>query len=132
VREEEADRMPDDDLDLKMRLLRMQRRMLLEKAQKEAKPESTHPEDPEEIVRSVLRERGEEVLRAAKQQFPNETNQALRELAALVKQGEITEITGEWLYSVLNQIGIPVRLRTSIQIISDGKARSIADKMKEK
>ncbi len=121
--------MPDDDLDLKMKLLRMQRKMLAERAQKEVKPEHSNPE---ETVRSVLRERGNEVLEAAKQQFPSETKQAIEELAILVKKGEITEITGEWLYSVLNQIGIPIRLRTTIQIVSDGKVRSIADKLKEK
>ena len=123
--------MPDDDLELKMKLLRMQRRMLMERAEKEAKHESK-PEQPEEIVRSVLRERGEEVLEAAKQQFPIETRQALEELAILVKKREVTEITGEWLYAVLNQIGIPVRLKTTIHILSEGKAHSIADKMKEK
>ncbi len=123
--------MADEDLDLKMKLLRMQRRMLVEKAQKEAKPDPSHPEDPEKTVRSVLRERGREVLEAAEQQFPSETKQAVKELASLVKKGEVTEITGEWLYSVLNQIGIPVRLKTTIHIISGGKVGSIADKLKE-
>ena len=124
--------MADDDLDLKMKLLRMQRRMLLEKAQKEAKDEPSHPEDPEKIVRGVLRERGVEVLESAKQQFPSQTRQAIIELADLVKKGEITEITGEWLYSVLNQIGIPVRVKTTINMVSHGKVASIADKLREK
>jgi chaperonin cofactor prefoldin len=122
----------DEDLDLRMKLLRMQRRMLVERAEREAKPTHTAPESPEKTVRKVLRERGSEVLEAALQQFPAETNQALEELAGLVQKDEITEITGEWLYSVLNQIGIPVRLKTSIQIISGGKVGSIAEKLKEK
>lgn len=121
---------PDEDLDLKMKLLRMQRKLLAERAQREAKP--TPPEDPEKIVRRVLRERGDEVLVAAKQQYPTGTAEVLEELAGMVESGEITEITGGWLYSVLNQIGIPVRLKTTIQIVSDGKVGSIAEKLKEK
>ncbi len=121
-----------EDLELKMKLLRMQRRLLAEKAQKDAKSAASTPRDPETLVRSVLRERGVEVLEAAKQQFPMETRQVIDELAGLVAKGEVSEITGPWLYSVLNQIGIPVRLRTSIQIVSDGKVGSIADKLKEK
>lgn len=124
--------MSDENLDLRMKLLRMQRRMLAERAEKEAKPTPLPPESPEKIVRKVLRERGSEVLDAALQQFSIETRQALVELAGLVNKGEITEITGAWLYSVLNQIGIPVRLKTSIQIVSDGKVGSIAQKLKEK
>lgn len=121
-----------EDLELKMKLLRMQRRLLAERAQKDAKSAASTPRDPETLVRSVLRERGDEVLEAAKQQFPMETRQVIDELAGLVAKGEVSEITGPWLYSVLNQIGIPVRLRTSIQIVSDGKVGSIADKLKEK
>ncbi len=124
--------MSDEDLDLKMKLLRMQRRILLERAEKEAKPAAPAPENPEKIVRKVLRERGGEVLDAALHQFPVETRQAIEELAGLVKNGEIAEISGGWLYSVLNQIGIPVRLKTTIQIVSDGKVGSIAEKLKEK
>ncbi len=122
----------DDDLELKMRLLRMQRRILAEKAQKEEKATATPLESPETIVRGVLRERGNEVLDAAQKQFPSETNQMIIELSELVKRGEIQEITGAWLYSVLNQVGIPVRLKTAIRIVSDGKTASIADRLREK
>ena len=124
--------MSDEDLDLKMKLLRMQRRLVAERTEKEARQAVPAPESPEKIVRKALRERGVEVLEAALQQFPSETKQIMEELAGLVTKGEITEITGPWLYSVLNQIGIPVRLRTTIQIVSDGKVGSIADKLKEK
>ncbi len=106
--------------------------MLAEKAQKEAKSTPPITEDSENIVRNVLHERGDEVLEASKQQFPSETKQVIEELAGLVKRGEVTEITGGWLYSLLHQIGIPVRLKTTIQIRSDGKMVSIADKMREK
>lgn len=122
----------DEDLDLKLKLHRMQRRLLAEKAQRDANPSSPPLKDPEAVVRSKLRERGVEVLDAAMQQFPVETKQVVEELAGLIKKGEISEITGPWLYSVLNQIGLPVRLRTTIQIVSDGKVGSIADKLKER
>jgi DNA-binding TFAR19-related protein (PDSD5 family) len=121
-----------DDLELKMKLLRMQRRLLAEKAQKEEKPIVPARADSESIIRRVLRERGDEVLAAAKQQFPAETKKILEELATLVERGEVSEISGPWLYSVLNQVGIPVRLKTTIQIVSDGKVGSNADKLKEK
>ncbi len=110
----------------------MQRRLLAEKAQRNAKTPNLLPEDPDVVVRPMLRERGDEVLEAAKQQFPAEIKQVVEELAGLINKGEISEITGPWLYSVLNQIGIPVRLKTTIQIVSDGKVGSIADKLKEK
>ncbi len=121
-----------DDLDLKIKLHRMQRRLLAEKAQKETQRPSSPPQDPEAVVRRILAERGDEVLDAAKQQFPAETRQVINELAGLITKGEVTIITGEWLYTVLNQVGIPVRLKTTIQIVSDGKAGSIANKLKEK
>ena len=124
--------MPDEDLDLRMKLLRMQRRMLSERAQEEAQLSPPPAEDSEKIVRGVLRERGSEVLDALKQQFPLESKQIIGELTGLVKGGELNEITGGWLYSLLHQMGIPVRVKTTIQIESDGKIVSIADKMKEK
>ena len=122
----------EDDLELKMKLLRMQRKLFAEKEQKETRQAAPLPEDPETIIRGVLRERGDEVLEAAKQQFPAEAKQVIEELAGLVKKGKISEISGQWLFSVLNQIGIPVRLKTTIQIVSGGKVGSIADKLKEK
>lgn len=117
---------------MKMKLLRMQRRLLAEKTHTETKPATPKPENPEETVRKHLTQRGDEVLEAAKQQHPAETKQIIGELARLVKSGEISEISGPWLYSLLNQLGIYVRLKTTIQIVSDGKAESIAEKLKEK
>ncbi len=110
----------------------MQRKLLAERAREESKPSQTQKEQPEAIVRRVLRERGDEVFEAAIQQFPSETREVLPELASLVEKGEITEITGAWLLAVLNQIGIPVRLKTTIQLVSDGKVGTIAEKLREK
>ncbi len=121
----------EGDLELRLKLLRMQRRLLSEPSQKDKRTPPPEPEDPEKIVRDVLRERGEEVLEAALQQFPAETRQIIKELADLVKVKEVREITGSWLFSLLHQIGLPVRVKTTLQIVSDGKAGSIADKLKE-
>ena len=72
-----------------------------------------------------------EVYQAALQQYPQIAAQIFRELAELVRSGQLREqITGEQLYGLLRQIGLDVRLETKIQVLERGELKPIADKFR--
>mgnify|MGYP001626260241 CR=1 FL=1 len=113
-----------EDIILRKKLLEMLRRQQ-QAAQKK--------EDPLELVRSYLYDRGDEVLDAAMAQFPKETRIFVERLADLIKKGKITEkISGAELLYILRNIGIPVSIETKITILKDGKSMSLSDMLREK
>lgn len=122
--------MSDEDLELmaiKMRKLRELQKLYLEKTQK--KPEL----DDLSIVKSKLTGRGPEVLEAALSQYPKAAREVVRYLAELYRSGKLTEeISGEELYTLFYDLGMPVRLETSITYVKDGKRISISEKLKSK
>ncbi|MGC8569380.1 MAG: DNA-binding protein [Nitrososphaeria archaeon] len=113
-----------EDLILRKKLLEMLRR------QQQA---AQRKDDPLELVKSYLYDRGDEVLDAAMAQFPRETRIFVERLADLIKKGKITEkISGAELLYILRNIGIPVSIETKITILKDGKSMSLSDMLKEK
>ncbi|MCS7098365.1 MAG: hypothetical protein NZ922_05260 [Candidatus Methanomethyliaceae archaeon] len=119
--------MSDEDLELmaiKLKKMRELQKLYL-KSQK--KPEL----DDISLVKSKLTGRGPEVLDAALNQYPKLAHEVVKYLANLYKSGKLTEpISGEELYTLFYDLGMPVRLETSITYIKDGKRISISEKLK--
>lgn len=122
--------MSDEDLELmaiKMKKMRELQKLYLEKAQK--KPEL----DDVTLVKSRLTGRGSEVLEAALSQYPKVAREIIKYLADLYRSGKLTEeISGEELYTLFYDLGMPIKLETSITYIKDGKRISISEKLKSK
>ncbi|MFH0848939.1 MAG: hypothetical protein V1857_05510 [archaeon] len=125
----------NDELPLwkKRRLLDMQRRLLVQKAEQEAKPEQPKRTlTSEEKVLALYAGRAKEVHETAKRQFPDATKKVIEALARLVDRGELTgPISGEELYAFLQRLGIRVRLPTTISYVENGKTKSIAEKIRQ-
>ena len=83
------------------------------------------------ILSKVFKGRAWEVFKTAYAQFPAEMPEIERQLIDLKLEGRINEMDGEQLYALLRQIGMPVRMDTTIRVISHGKAESLAEKFKK-
>jgi len=107
------------------RLKELQQQILL----KEKKIETKN--DPNTILRKIFRGRALEVFNASGSQFPKETEKIRKLLIKLALDGKISEITGEQLFALLRQVGLPVKLKTSINYYGKGKTKSLSEKFKE-
>lgn len=87
---------------------------------------------PREILVERLIDRGDEVLKAAEEQFPKQTKIIIEKLAEMIKRGYITSsISGAELLWLFRQLGLPVRIETRIMVEKGGKLVSLAEKLKE-
>ena len=87
--------------------------------------------DRRTILNKVFKGRAWEVFNAAYAQFPVEMPDIERQLIDLKLEGKISEMDGEQLFALLRQIGLSVRMDTTIRVISHGKAESLAEKFKK-
>ncbi len=95
-----------------------------------AEPEKKETKNPRDIVVEFLGFRGTEVLENAEYQFPKETKSVIDQLAKLVQSGELNEkMDGGQLLSLLRSIGLPVRMKTKINVEQDGKFVSLSEKI---
>ncbi|MEM2025998.1 MAG: hypothetical protein QXW94_06885 [Desulfurococcaceae archaeon] len=126
--------MSDEDLWLQMKRLEMQRRLLAMKAKKDAEGQEKRVEakDPYKVLEPLLKDRADEVLEAAKAQFPSVADAVVRELARLAEAGGLAEVTGPWLMGLFSRLGYRPRLEARISIISDGKTVDLKDKIAER
>ena len=112
----------EEELLLQKKLLEL-KKMLAKRGEKKS---------AREIVLERLVDRGEEVLRAAEEQFPDQTKVIIEKLAEMIKKGYITSnITGAELLWLFRQLGLPVRIETKIRIEKKGKVISLDEKLKE-
>lgn len=122
----------DDEIEIikKRKLLEMERRIAAMKKEQAEIPKRVE-EDPLSVVKRRLVGRGLEVLEAALSQYPNATMEVVKYIAKLYKTGKLTEdIPGEDLYELFCNLGMPVRLETSITYIKDGKRVPLSKKFK--
>jgi DNA-binding TFAR19-related protein (PDSD5 family) len=119
----------EDDVELKL----IERRKL-NQLLKKIKLESTKKEKTDrEMVEDILYDRGKEVLDAAYRYFPNETEQIVKKIAELIREGKIKDkISGGELYSFFRQIGLRFSLETSIKIQERGKLIDLSEKLRER
>jgi DNA-binding TFAR19-related protein (PDSD5 family) len=87
--------------------------------------------DKFKILNRVFKGRAWEVFNAAQAQFPDVMPKIENLLVSLTLEGRITEIEGEKLYSFLREIGLPVRLNTTIKFSSHGKTKLFSERFKE-
>ena len=109
------------------RLQEMQKRM----ARQEYKKETKEQVDSSQILDKIFRGRAWEVFNAAKTQFPSLMPEIERLLVSLALERNIGEIEGEQLLALLREIGLQVRLNTTIKVLSRGKIKSLSEKFKE-
>jgi DNA-binding TFAR19-related protein (PDSD5 family) len=111
---------PAEEIIMVKKMLEMKRRML-EKREKSDR----------EILLEHLTDRGEEVLRAAEEQYPKVMSMIIPKFADLIRSGEVKGmITGSDLLAILRAIGLNVKLDTRIVIEKDGKYISLAERFR--
>ncbi|MCC6042367.1 MAG: double-stranded DNA-binding protein [Candidatus Verstraetearchaeota archaeon] len=120
-----------EDLWLQMKRLELQRKLLAQATKRAEKVEEKEakPKDPYEVIRPLLEERADEVLEAARSQFPRVADAVAAELARLVEAGLIKRITGPWLMALFTRLGYRPRLETKISVISDGKIMDLKERI---
>jgi ribosomal 50S subunit-associated protein YjgA (DUF615 family) len=96
------------------------------------KPEQKKEVDDMTLVRSRLVNRGDEVLDAALSQYPQATMKVVQYIAKLYRSGKLDEpIPGEELLALFHDLGMRVRLETTITYVKDGKRVSLSEKFKQ-
>ena len=123
----------EDDLELKLitarKLAQMKKRMDKVAADSSPKAEKSN----REVVLGKLVDRGDEVLEAAYQSYPKQTEAIVDQLAKLIRGGRLgNKISGGELYSVLRQVGLRFRLNTTIKVQDKGRLVDLADKLRSK
>jgi programmed cell death protein 5 len=114
------------------RLLELQRRLLAEKQEPEGEEEKQEP-SRDDVLNGCLVGRAWEVLRAARAQFPTVMPRVEEALAEAIRAGRVKQgIDGESLFQFLRQIGLPVRLQTSIRYKEHGELKTIGQRLREK
>jgi DNA-binding TFAR19-related protein (PDSD5 family) len=133
-----VDQAPEpEDANMKMlnakRMLELRRRITQSQAKKAKEEENANrPREPtdREILVKVLVERGDEVLTAAEAAYPSQMPSLISQLARLIREKNITSITGGELLQLFRSIGMRVSVSTSISVQEHGRFVSLADKMK--
>ena len=97
-----------------------------------AKEQNKEPTHKANILDNVFKGRAWEVFNAASSQFPDGMAKIKDGLESLVLDGKISEIGGEQLYAFLREIGLSIRLNTTIQVLNHGKTQSLSEKFKER
>ncbi|MDG6929091.1 MAG: double-stranded DNA-binding protein [Nitrososphaerota archaeon] len=121
--------MSSEDAELKKLISRRLGEM---KRKAENKPEPV-ARDSRKLLVSHLVDRGLEVLLAAEGQYPTETAMIVERLADLYLAGRLQKpISGGELLSIFRQLGLRVRIETSIRVEQDGKFVDISEKFAQK
>jgi len=111
------------------KMLELQRSLL--KAQQSEKPEK--PEGVEDLLDPLFYGRAWEVYRAAKQQYPKPMEEVEKALLDAIKGGKIkVKISGEDLYAFFEELGMRVRLETTIRFKEHGELKTLEQKIREK
>ena len=120
----------EDDLELKMLRLKKMRELLKsrEKQRKEKEEFELNFKDAYELVERHLADRGEEVLNAALEQYPEAAKKIVTIIASKIMRGEFSgKITGEMLMQLFEYLGMHIRLETKILYYRKGEYKSIRD-----
>lgn len=125
----------DDELEKlkRRRMIELQRRLHRSESKPEAEPEKPKESTLEETLGRFLVGRAWEVLGAARAQYPKVMPQVEEALIEAFKAGKIKEsIDGGMLLQFLRQVGLPVRVQTSIRYKDHGELKTIGQRIKEK
>ncbi len=112
------------------RLAEMQRNLSSQKQTTTEESEKKETKSPREIVVDYLGFRGTEVLENAESQFPKETKSIVDQISKLIESGELDEkMDGGQLLAVFRSVGLRVRMKTTINVVQDGKFVSLSEKI---
>ena len=89
------------------------------------------PSNANATLNRIFEGRAWEVFNAARAQFPNEMAKIEQLLVRLALEKKITQLNGEQLYAFLREIGLRVRLDTTITVTGHGKTKLLSEKFKE-
>ena len=120
----------EDDLELEMLRLKKLRELMKsrEKRREEKSGTRLNFKDAYELVKKHLADRGEEVLNAALEQYPEAARRIVMITALKIMRGEFSgKITGEMLMHLFDYLGMHVRLETKILYYRKGEYKSIRD-----
>ena len=120
----------EDDLELEMLRLKKLRELMKsrEKRREEKGGVRLSFKDAYELVKKHLADRGEEVLDAALEQYPEAAKKIVTIIALKIMRGEFSgKITGEMLMKLFEYFGMHVRLETKILYYRKGEYKSIRD-----
>lgn len=127
----------EEDADLKMlnakRMVELRKRMnssLAKKAEAEKIAQEPKKATDREVVLKSLTDRGDEVLLAAESSYPSETALLIPQLAKLIRQGKVDNISGGELLQFFRSIGMRVSVNTSISVQEHGRFVSLGEKLK--
>ena len=99
-----------------------------EKQRKEKEEFELNFKDAYELVKKHLADRGEEVLNAALEQYPEAAKKIVMIIALKIMRGEFSgKITGEMLMQLFEYLGMHIRLETKILYYRKGEYKSIRD-----
>jgi DNA-binding TFAR19-related protein (PDSD5 family) len=111
----------------------MQRNLLRRQAD-DVREDATQVESKpsvKEVLEKIFAGRAWEVWNTAEAQYPTMTARVAVVLTSLVAQGKLKgKVTGEHLFWLFRQLGVPVRLQTKIRLYESGEVRTIADKLR--
>jgi DNA-binding TFAR19-related protein (PDSD5 family) len=94
----------------------------------EEKPEKV---DDDKILNKIFRGRAWEVFNTGYYQYPHIMLRVKKTLVQLALSGKLKEVTGEQLYRFLRNLGLRVRMKTSISFAKHGKLKSLSEKIKD-
>ena len=116
-------------MELKMlRLKKLREFMKSRERQRKEKEMRLNFEDAYKLVKKHLVDRGEEVLDAALEQYPQAARRVVMLIASKIMRGEFSgKITGEMLMQLFDYLGMHVRLETKILYYRKGEYKSIRD-----
>jgi hypothetical protein len=84
-----------------------------------------------EVVLEALYDRGDEVLEAAYQAYPRQTEVVVGQLARLLKQtGGRERISGGELFALFRNLGLRFSMKTTIKVQDKGRFVDLKDKLK--
>ena len=93
--------------------------------------QTKEPSDANATLNGIFVGRAYEVFNAARAQFPSQMAKVEHLLVGLALEEKITKLDGEQLYALLREIGLRVRLDTTIKVISHGQTKLLSEKFKE-
>jgi len=118
----------EEDADLK--LLEQRKLEAMRRRLRAASPAQKQEKTDRQVVEGTLYDRGDEVLEAAYSFYPGETERLVKELAAMIRDGRLTEkIAGGELLAIFRQLGLRFRLKTSIKVMDQGKLVDLSEKL---
>ena len=113
------------------KLAELKRRAVIASAKPPERPSPKPTKSSKEILLEALYDRGDEVLEAAYQAYPKQTEIVVEQLARLLVQNGMRErISGGELYQLFRNLGLRFSLKTTIKVQDKGKFVDLKDKLK--